>query len=74
MSLGKIQRLRTEIGIGFIREVGIAEDILFHSAALLEGTFDRLSEGQEVEFDHKPFPNAPGKSRAVNIRLVTQAN
>ena len=74
MPIGVIMRLKTEIGIGFIRQVGVAEDILFHAAGLMEGTFDRLSEGQKVEFDHKPYPQAPGKSRAINIRLVRQVN
>ena len=74
MPIGEIMRLKTETGIGYIRQVGGAEDILFHAGGLTEGTFDRLSEGQKVEFDHKPFPNAPGKSRAVNIRLIRKAS
>ena len=74
MPIGEIMRLKTEIGIGFIRQVGGVDEILFHSAALMEGTFDRLSEGQQVEFDYKPYSHSPGKSRATNIRLVRKAN
>lgn len=74
MPIGEIIRIKTEIGIGFIRQPGVAEEILFHSMALMEGTFDRLSEGQKVEFDHKPYGHMAGKSRATNIRLIKQAN
>ena len=73
MATGEIQRLNTEIGIGFIRESGREQDILFHATALLEGTFDRLSEGQQVDFDHKPYTNAPSKSRAINVRPIGRA-
>jgi cold shock CspA family protein len=67
MAKGEINRLQTEMGFGYIRETGAAEDIFFHSASLVEGVFDRLREGQSVEFDR-----APGKSRALNVRVVAK--
>ena len=72
VATGEIKRLETEQGIGFIRETGVDEEIFFHAAALTEGTFDRLSEGQRVEFDRKAYGNAPSKSRAINVRPVRQ--
>jgi hypothetical protein len=36
---------------------------------LVGETFDRLTEGQAVEFDLQRYHNS-AKSRAVNIRLV----
>ena len=76
MPIGEIIRIKTEVGIGFIRQTGVVGDILFHSGSLMDGIFDQLSEGQKVEFDHKPYAHASasGKSRATNIRLVREAN
>ena len=73
MPIGEIMRIKTEIGIGFIRQLGVAEEILFHSGSLMEGTLDKLTEGQRVEFDYKPYGPSGGKSRATNIRLIRQA-
>jgi cold shock CspA family protein len=72
--IGEILRIKTEIGIGFIRQAGVVQEILFHSGSLLEGTFDQLSEGQKVEFDHKPYGPSGGKIRAANIRLIRPTN
>jgi cold shock CspA family protein len=73
LAIGEIKRLQTETGIGFIREAGANEDILFHATALVDGTFDRLTEGQSVEFDRKAYANAAGKDRAVNVRPIVGA-
>ena len=72
MAAGQIKRLQTETGIGFIIEAGVKEEISFHAAALIEGTFDRLSEGQQVEFDHKPYSNSVNRTRAINVRVVRE--
>ena len=73
MATGEIQRLNSEIGIGFIHEPGNKQEILFHATALLEGTFDRLSLGQQVDFEHKAYANAPTKSRAIKVRPIGRA-
>ena len=70
MATGEIKRLDSEQGFGYIRETGVDGDIFFHATSLIEGTFDRLREGQRVEFDRRSFSNAPGKSRAVKVRVV----
>ena len=74
MATGEIERLDTETGIGFIREAGREHDILFHAAALVEGTFDRLSKGQRVDFDHKGYAKTSTRSRAINVRPIGPAN
>ena len=74
MAVGEIRRLDSEQGFGYIRETGVEGEIFFHATALIEGTFDRLKEGQRVEFDRRAFPNAPGKSRAVKVRVVREPN
>jgi cold shock CspA family protein len=72
MPSGEIRGLKTEQGFGFIREDGETEDIFFHATSLAEGTFDRLSEGQAVSFDRKSHGRATGKTRAVNVRPLTE--
>ena len=73
MATGEILKLNTETGIGFIREAGEEHDILFHATALTEGTFDRLSKGQRVDFDHKGYAKTSIRSRAVNVRPIGPA-
>ncbi|MPZ48057.1 MAG: cold-shock protein [Dehalococcoidia bacterium] len=56
--------------MGVIRETGVDEDLFFHAGALVAGTFDRLSEGQAVEFERQPYRNSPSRARAVNVRAL----
>lgn len=70
MPTGEIRRLNTEQGIGYIRETGEENDISFHAVALIDGTFDRLRQGQKVEFELQAFAHAPHKSRAIKVRLA----
>ena len=72
MAKGEINRLQTEMGFGYIRENGVEEDIFFHSASLVEGVFDRLREGQPVEFERKAYGSGSGPSRALNVRVLTK--
>ena len=72
MADGEIKRLISETGIGFISEIGREEEISFQATALIGGTFDRLSKGQHVEFDHQPYSRSSTRTRAVNVRVVSQ--
>ena len=74
MAIGEIKRLQTETGIGFICQSEDSEEFLFHSTALIGGTFDRLAEGQRVEFDRQAYPGTSGKSRAINVRPTSEVN
>lgn len=69
MATGQIKRLVRDRGFGFIRPEGASEDIFFHGSALQGGSFDQLSEGQNVEFDSENDPRDPKRSRAINIRV-----
>jgi CspA family cold shock protein len=65
MATGTVKRLIRERGFGFI----LAEDgaeIFFHRSALQADAFDRLAEGQTVEFDIEKGPKGP---RAANVRV-----
>ena len=70
MPIGQIKSLHTETSTGVISQADGGHDIVFQPASLISGTFDRLTEGQLVEFDRQPYRNSSGRSRAVNIRLV----
>ncbi len=66
MKKGTIDRLVRERGFGFIRgERG--ESVFFHRSALPAGAFDRLEQGEQVEFE-----DAMGEKglKATSVRLV----
>jgi CspA family cold shock protein len=67
MSRGRIKRLITERGFGFI-ETAQGEDLFFHCSKLREIEFADLHENQIVEFDVAQFPQG---LQAVNIRPIT---
>jgi len=67
MPQGKIKRLVSDRGFGFVE--GDRDDIFFHHSALVDGNFDDLREGQELDYD---IGQGPKGSRAENVRLVEQ--
>jgi len=64
MPQGIIKKL-TEKGFGFIS--GDKGDVFFHNSALVDTTFEQLSEGQAVEYEEGTGPKGP---RAENVRPV----
>ena len=64
MSRGRIKRLITDRGFGFI-ETTQGEDLFFHCSKLREIEFADLHENQIVEFDVAQFPQG---LQAVNVR------
>jgi len=68
MISGTIKRLVRDKGFGFIEADGDnRDDIFFHQSALPRGEFDRLQEGQRVEFVMGKGPKGP---RADTINLL----
>jgi CspA family cold shock protein len=65
MATGTIKKLVRERGFGFIQAQDGGE-IFFHRSALQGDAFDRLAEGQTVEFDVEKGPKGP---RATNMRV-----
>ena len=78
MPTGLIKRLMRDKGFGFIEPAGGGADIFFHHTAVAERGFDRLTEGQPVDFelaaDERPAPGLkatsvrPGKRPAAPPR------
>jgi CspA family cold shock protein len=60
---GKIKRLVSEKGFGFV-EAADGREYFFHQSAC-DGRFDQLREGQAVTFDTGQGPKGP---RAENVR------
>lgn len=68
MPKGTIDRLMRDRGFGFIRgERG--ESIFFHRTALPAGEFDRLEQGDRVEFEDTQGEKGP---RATRVRFVSR--
>ncbi|MFQ5913785.1 MAG: cold-shock protein [Nitrospinota bacterium] len=67
MSKGRIKRLITDRGFGFI-ETTQGEDLFFHCSKLRGIEFADLHENQIVEFDVAQFPQG---LQAVNVRSAT---
>jgi CspA family cold shock protein len=66
MSKGKITKIIRDRGFGFIG----AEDgreVFFHMSSVVDGSFDNLSEGQDVEFEVEKSQKGP---RAKNVRVI----
>lgn len=66
---GSIVRLQDK-GFGFIKPEEGDKDVFFHASALVEITFDELSEGDAVTFDVEEGPKGPS---ATNVQRATDA-
>ena len=67
MPQGKIRRLITDRGFGFIRTAQ-GTDPFFHRSEIEGVEFANLREGQEVEFEMSQ--GRDGRSWAVRVRLA----
>ena len=65
MHNGKVKKLVTERGFGFISDSD-GREVFFHQSGLVGATFADLKEEQEVEFDIEQSPKGP---RAVNVHV-----
>jgi len=66
MQKGKVKKLVSERGFGFIEDAE-GKELFFHRSALEGVEFESLNDGQEVEFDVEQGDKGP---RAVNVHLV----
>jgi len=64
---GKIKRLATDKGFGFITPDGADKDVFFHSSALVGVSFTDLREGDEVTFETEDSDKG---LRAKNVQRV----
>lgn len=67
---GKIVRLISDRGFGFIKPDGGGSDIFFHVTGLPDvGTFEQLVEGDKLNYTEGTDQRS-GKPRAENLSLV----
>ncbi len=66
MHTGKIKKLVSERGFGFISDTD-GREVFFHQSSVIDIRFDELQEDQLVEFEVEKSPKGP---RAINIKLV----
>lgn len=64
---GKVKKLVTEKGFGFIQGHG-KQDVFFHHSSLDEKQFDDLVEGQVVEYTIDERGSAQKGPRAASVR------
>ncbi len=63
---GSIIRLQDR-GFGFIKPEDGGDDVFFHASALVELTFDDLSEGDAVTYDVEAGPKGPAATNVVKV-------
>ena len=68
MSTGKIKKLVSDKGFGFI-SANEGKEVFFHRSGLVGVSYEALQEGQDVEFETESSPKGP---RAINVRLAGQ--
>ena len=67
MPQGSIKKLVVEKGFGFI--AGDNQELFFHRSAVIEGSFDSLSQGQQVEYQVDTSDRGKGP-RAKDVRPI----
>ena len=68
MPQGKVKRLVSDRGFGFIED-GRGDDLFFHHSAVEGATIEELREGQVVDYEVGRGPKGP---RAESVRVVAQ--
>ena len=66
MTTGKIKWFNPAKGYGFIENEG-SKDVFLHVSALEEAGIDKLTEGEEIEFE---IGDNKGRENAINIKKL----
>ncbi len=66
MQKGKIARVMDK-GFGFITYEGSDKDLFFHMNELVDGDFNDLKEGDEVEFEIGEGPKGPNATKVKRV-------
>ena len=67
MPQGSIKKLVAEKGFGFIS--GDRDELFFHRSSVVDGSFDSLREGQQVEYQIDQGDRGKGP-RAKDVRVI----
>lgn len=69
MHTGKIKKVISERGFGFINDTD-GRELFFHQSALVDLKLSDLAEGQDVEFEVENSEKGP---RAINVSIAKKA-
>ena len=67
MTTGKIKWFNPTKGYGFIENDTGGKDVFLHVSALEEAGIDKLTEGEEIEFE---IGDNKGRENAINIKKL----
>lgn len=67
MEQGKISRIVTYRGFGFISREGQDKDLFFHSKELQGVAFEELKEGDNVQFEISESPKGSNATKVSKI-------
>lgn len=71
MAQGKVKKIMTEKGFGFI-EGPHGKDIFFHSSSVADAGFDGLQQGQTVDFEMEQESRQGKGPRAKTVRPLSR--
>ena len=76
MATGTVKTVLSEKGFGFIAPDegagGRTGDLFFHHTSVQEGRIDDYHEGDRVSYTIEPDPRDGSRSRATNVRRVSE--
>jgi CspA family cold shock protein len=76
MANGTVKTVLYEKGFGFITpdggDGGRASELFFHHSAIEEGRLEEYQPGDRVSFDVEPDARNPSRSRATQVRRVSE--
>ncbi|MFI4986539.1 MAG: cold-shock protein [Alphaproteobacteria bacterium] len=68
MAMGTVKWFKSDRGFGFITPKDGSRDVFVHIAALSQSGLERLTEGQQVEYEVEHGAN--GKTSAAKIAVL----
>jgi CspA family cold shock protein len=76
MATGTVKTVLPDKGFGFIApddgDGTRASELFFHHTAVQDGRIEEYQPGDRVSFDAGPDTRDPSRSRASNVRRVTE--
>jgi cold shock protein len=76
MATGTVKTVLAEKGFGFISPDGgdgsRGSEVFFHHSAVQDGQIETYREGDRVSFTSEPDPRDPSRTRAADVRRITE--
>jgi CspA family cold shock protein len=70
MQTGTVKFFNEGKGFGFIKPDSGGDDVFVHANELQKSRVEYLEEGQKVQFDLGPSKKKPGKTVAINLKVL----